>query len=194
MGAVGGAVGGGAVGGGAVAGPVGAYVGGGAVAAPPAGHPGYPGGAPVRSGCSPYHSVLAAAAFANGLTEERALQLFNSYFFARLGYLDRFAPWKDLLLSKAQEIGYDLHKDFQDWLRQGAFMHTWQHPTVRVMASVAVRAIAKANLRQTVDDPHDVPDALAHATALPVFPEIARSAGVAPIAGFRKVAEESFCI
>jgi hypothetical protein len=151
----------------------------------------YPGGALVRSGCGPYHSVLAAAAFANGLTEERALQLFNSYFFARLGYLDRFAPWKDLLLSKTQEIGYDLHEDFQDWLRQGAFMHTWQHPTVRVIASVAVRAMAKANLRQTVDDPHDVPDALARATALPVFPEIARAVGVAPITGFRRVVRKN---
>jgi hypothetical protein len=138
----------------------------------------------VQSACSSYHSIIAISAFANGLPEERTLRLFNSFMYARLGYLDKFVPWKNLLLSRAREIGYELQDAFDAWLVEGAFMHTLHHPTIRVLASVAVRAMAKANLKQT-RSPAELPDPLARAARLPVYPEIARSLGVDPIPNFR---------
>lgn len=138
----------------------------------------------VRSACSNYHSFIAISAFANGLPEERTLRLFNSFMYARLGYLVKFAPWKNVLLSRAREIGYELGDAFDGWLREGAFMHTSHHPTIRVLASVAVQAMAKANLQQT-REPTDLPDPLARAAGLPVYPEIARTLGVEPIPNFR---------
>lgn len=142
-------------------------------------------GTMVRSPGGNYHSVITAAAFLAGVSEDRVPNLFNSFIFARLGYFDKFAAWKDVFLSRALEIGYDLEEDFASWLKQGAFMHTSLHPAIRVIASVAARAMAKANINVTERAP-ELRDGLAK-MRLPVFPDIARAIGIAPAPCFQIV-------
>jgi hypothetical protein len=138
----------------------------------------------IGSACGLYHSKIIAVAFSMGLTEQRVEKLFNAFVFSRLGYFAKFAPWKRILLGRAAAIGYDLADDFEAWMRNGAFMHTLNHPAVRVLASVAARIIQKAGIEQT-HSLAEARDPLACATQLPVYPDIARKIGVEPIPVFR---------
>lgn len=142
------------------------------------------GGRLIPSACGLYHSKIVAVAFSMGLAQERVEKLFNAFVFSRLGYLAKFAPWKRIFLERAAAIGYDLNEDFEVWLRSGAFMHTLNHPAVRVLASVASQIMRKAGIEQIVS-PAEAYDPLARATQLPVYPEIARTIGVEPIPRFR---------
>jgi hypothetical protein len=138
----------------------------------------------VRSACGLYHSKIVAVAFSMGLTEARADKLLNAFVFSRFGYFAKFAPWKRIFLDRAAAIGYDLAADFDAWLKSGAFMHTLNHPTVRVLASVASQIMRKAGIEQ-IHSPAEAYDPLARATQLPVYTEIARTIGVEAIPGFR---------
>jgi hypothetical protein len=138
----------------------------------------------IRSACGLYHSKIVAAAFSMGLSENRATKLFNAFIFARLGYFGKFAPWKRIFLERAAAIGYDLADDFEAWLKSGAFMHTLNHPSVRVLASVASRIMRKSGIEQ-VNSVIGAYDPLARATQLPVYPEIASAIGIEPIRCFR---------
>jgi hypothetical protein len=138
---------------------------------------------PVASACGFYHSKIVAAGFSLGLPERRVLNLFNSFVFARLGYFGRFAAWKKVFLSRTAEAGYELDGDFELWLREGAFMHTLNHPAIRVIASIAERLLHKAEIA-LVNSPAGAADPLARAARLPVYPEIARAIGVDPVPCF----------
>jgi hypothetical protein len=111
--------------------------------------------------------------------------LFNPLTFARLGYYKEYGNSRAFLLAKAQELGYDLSDDFRGWESGGVFMHTPNHPAVRVLVSIAVRAAEKAGLPVRPDLTEGMDDRLARAVRLPIYPALAKRLKVPPSAKFR---------
>jgi hypothetical protein len=139
----------------------------------------------VRSAALTYHSLIVAAAYSSGIPTNNVGRLFNPLTFAQLGYYKEYGKSRAFLLSKAKELGYDLSDDFRGWESGGVFMHTPNHPAVRVLVSIAARAAQKAGLPVTPDLTEGMDDRLARAVRLPVYPAIAKRLKVAPNAKFR---------
>ena len=140
-------------------------------------------GRSVPAPCGIYHSAIVVAAFLNSVPRQRVARLFNAYVFSRLGYLQHFETWKKYFLTRAGEIGFDLSADIDAWLADGVFMHTGNHPAVRVIASVA----AKLYRNWTTSEPavpSGVRDVLSRAEKVPVYADIARTIGVKPVTCF----------
>jgi hypothetical protein len=67
------------------------------------------------------------------------------------------------------------------WERSGVFMHSINHPKVVVLADIAKALLKNANLPFDPDLPlaDIVPDVLANGGIWPVYPDLARTIGVA---------------
>lgn len=135
-----------------------------------------------------YNSAIVAASFALGLAEERVPRLFNSFIYQRLGYLDEFPRAERVLRQALADWGMDVAREWSQWMAQGPFMHTINHPRACLLASVAKVAAAKAGL-VPVDAP--IPklsyDFLAQNTIWPVYPELARRIDVPGSLAFKRV-------
>lgn len=133
-------------------------------------------GHPLSGAMGPYHSAIAAAAFLEGLSAERALGLFNAFVYAALGYFSEYEAAATVLGEQAAEMGLDLGT----YLQPGApvFMHTVNHPAVSILGQVAMQALARTGV-----SPHPVEtpphDHLGDSYRWPVYPEIAQRLGVA---------------
>jgi hypothetical protein len=135
---------------------------------------GGPGGKETRSAAVSYHSSLVAAAFVHGMPIEKVQLLFNAYNFARLGYFREYGAGRDFLLSQALDLGYDLTESFAQWERSGVFMHTPNHPSIGVLATVAAAVAQKAELTVDATAVDGLPDKLGRLMRLPVYPPIAK--------------------
>jgi hypothetical protein len=142
-------------------------------------------GRPLKSASWVYHSLIVTAAYVNKIPEYRVPELFNAFIFARLGYFDAFDASRTFFLSRAEGMGYKLRQDMEDWLKTGTFMHTVNHPAIRVIACITAKAYEKAGLG-TTQPPQDVPDVMGKVASLPVFPDIAKRLGVEGTALFRR--------
>jgi hypothetical protein len=134
----------------------------------------------AESAASNYHSLIVAAAYVNGVPVKEVEKLFNRFTFARLGYFKEYENGKRFVLSKAQELGYDLADDFVGWEATGIFMHTPNHPSLQVLASVATKAAAMAGLRLETESAEGVQDRLEGWVRLPVYRGIAKRLNVDP--------------
>ena len=152
------------------------------------------GGTEVRSAALSYHSLIVAAAYANGVPAEKVGALFNPFTFARLGYYRQYESGKAYLLSKAAELGYDLGEDFRDWEASGVFMHTPNHPAIHVLARVAAKAARKAGLTVNGGSLEEIDDRLEQLVRLPVYPALAKRLKVDAEPTFRVREEDSICI
>lgn len=120
-----------------------------------------------------YHSRLVASAFVAGVPEDRVERLFNALTYARLGYLDRLPLARDFVLLKGREAGYDLTEPWADWTRDGPFMHTINHPAIRVLLGLTRLALGKAGI--AFPEPAGLPvDHLARFQHWPIYPQVAR--------------------
>ncbi len=132
------------------------------------------------------HSRLAVAGFLAGLTARETANLYNRLVFARLGYTNRFAEQRALLIERFAPYGIELDAAFDSWLARGCFMHDVGHPRMRVMLSLARAACGLMGVAPEagVDDAA-LPDPLAAFAIHPVFPDIAAAIGVPPSGAFR---------
>ncbi len=132
------------------------------------------------------HSRIAVAGFLAGLTPRETADLYNRLVFARLGYLNRFAEQRALLIERFAPYGIALEAPFEAWLARGCFMHDIGHPRMRVMLDLARAA---CGLMSVVADSgveeQALTDPLAALAIHPVFPDIAAAIGVAPSGAFR---------
>jgi hypothetical protein len=131
----------------------------------------------TRSAAAGYHSAIVAAAYVNGMEQRDARALLNPFTFAKLGYFREFARAKAFLLKRASGMEYDLEADFDEWASAGPFMHTPNHPTIRVLISVALKAAAKAGLKADADAAREARDRLASSVILPIYPAVAKRLG-----------------
>lgn len=137
-----------------------------------------------------YHSAIAAGAWLEGLSADRAAKLFNAYVYAQLGYFEAFDRGLTHLKSDAFD-GYDLEVCAS---RGDIFMHTINHPVVGVLVEIARQALDRLGIgrRSSVAEPHDP---LASSGIWPMYPELAHRlqlpANIAPL-DFRSLVARNF--
>lgn len=137
------------------------------------------GGALVRGPMGDYHSALALFGHLDGLSVAQTTRLFAAETYRRLGYLDLWDSSAAGLLEAGRVAGWDLSAELMRWTRQGAFMHSINHPKMPVVADLA-RGVAK---RLGLDVPEvDLDSYLAdeflRQGTWPVYPPVAARYGV----------------
>ena len=134
-------------------------------------------GSSLKGPLGDYHSLIAYAAFACGLSEARALALYRESVYADLGYFERWDQARTALLGNFTSHGFDIATHFVDWSRNGPFMYSFNHPRVHCVRDIAKAILARAGLDPVYRDalPHDN---LANGPVFPVYPEIAARLGV----------------
>ncbi len=135
-----------------------------------------------------YHSRIGVLGFLAGMSAGETAALYNRMVFRRLGYLDGFAVERALLEEQLREHGFDAQALLAEWLAQGCFMHSLNHPKIHVLLSVARAACAAMGLAPARPDvtADGLFDRLSFMTIHPVFPDIAAVAGVKPEGVFRR--------
>ena len=138
------------------------------------------GGTLVAGPFQALHSAIIAASFVLGLPAVRAARLFNALTYASLGYFDAFGIARDLLTASFAASGYDIGGVIDGWLaREGAFMHTLNHPRICVLSKLAHMVAVRAGMAEAGSlAPEGVDDFLAHNLLWPVYPELARRRGL----------------
>jgi hypothetical protein len=123
-----------------------------------------------------YHSLVAYAAFSNGLDESRTVALFNERMYAALGYFERWDAARERLLTLFQSHGFDIASRYPHWSRNGAFMYSFNHVRIHCLRDVATSILERAGLPVEATDllPHDN---LANGPIFPIYPEIAARLG-----------------
>ena len=137
-----------------------------------------------------YHSRIAVAGFLAGLSPRATADLYNRLAFRRLGYFDVFAEQHALLLERYATYRIDLRAAFDRWVAQGCFMHSINHPRMRVMLDLALAVCAMAGLPPpaTLPAEADLPDPLRGHATHPLFSDIAVALDIAPAGAFRGAA------
>jgi hypothetical protein len=126
---------------------------------------------------SGYNSVLAYAAFQHGMNEADALALYREDVYDALGYFDAWCAARHFFVQRYEQFGFDIASRFIAWTRNGAFMHTPNHPKILVLRDLAALILERMGMDiiQAEAIPHDN---LAKGAVLPVYPEIGIRLGV----------------
>ena len=124
-----------------------------------------------------YHSKIITAAYRRGVPESAVKALFQAANYERFGYFGIWNACKAQYLGSYAELGLDLSAQFPGWSREGAFMHSVNHPSIRVVADIARALLAQDGIEaaHTGFLPHDN---LKNAPVWPVYPELAEALGV----------------
>lgn len=133
----------------------------------------------VQGPMSVLQSAIIAAAYHLQIPPDRVPRLFNAFVFEALGYFSVFPQARAALQKINAEDGYDLGPAVDEWLRDGVFMYTDNHPHIRVLGTLTRMALQKAGI--AIADPGNSdapPDDLANSVQWPVYPAIARRIGV----------------
>lgn len=140
-------------------------------------HAGYNGGA-LNTPMGTMHSVVAMATHTLGIGPSETLSLFNAATYESLGYLNSFQTAAERLVEQFEFYGYDIAPHLDRWLKNGAFMHTADHPRIDVLSSLATLAAIKAELiPHDTMPPEGLTDYLGTHERCPVYPEIAQKIG-----------------
>ncbi|WP_395942703.1 WcbI family polysaccharide biosynthesis putative acetyltransferase [Brevundimonas sp.] len=138
-----------------------------------------------------FHSKILSAAFSLGLPLDRAIMLFNKLVYKRLGYFEEFSSSRSSLMASYEPYGYDVivERDWDLWLKGGAFMHTPLHPNVRVLSSLATFAVERSGIAPyEITPPSDVVDVFDQQHAWPFYTELAEEIGMSGDYTFRNYA------
>ena len=124
-----------------------------------------------------YHSKIITAAYRRGIPEHQVKALFNAHNFERFGYFGIWDASKKQYLDSYAASGVDLSDCFAGWSREGVFMHSVNHPAIRVVNDIARKLLAIGGLEATRSEllPHDN---LMNAPVFPVYDEIAEALSV----------------
>lgn len=126
-------------------------------------------------------SAITVWAWQHGLQPQDVPVLFNQDVFAALGYFDKWAASVEYLRSTFAAAGWagSFDRFFLTIQRTGNFMHTFNHPKVHVLASLAKMLAAHLGAGDAVwARDIDVQDILTVVT-WPVYPDVADAYGLA---------------
>ena len=128
------------------------------------------------------HSRIAVTAKVLGMTENDAIAAFSARIYERIGYYSVFESEKSELLERFFAQGIDIEPDFENWLRSGNFLYTYNHAKAFVFNDILLRGlygrfIDKSQMGAAHAALARVPDYLEPAIRWPVYPEIARNYG-----------------
>ncbi|WP_078085543.1 GSCFA domain-containing protein [Microbulbifer mangrovi] len=135
-------------------------------------------GSSLPSPLAGMHSSIVFWGWKNRFSEMETRSLFNSGVFKTLGFFDKYPTSKRALLSEGESVGVDLAPFIEGWLKQGNFLHTFNHPKLFVMADLARELCQRAGLVTKVSFPENMlSDPSLSGPVWPVYPEIADSYG-----------------
>lgn len=144
----------------------------------------------AASALGPYHSNIVAAAFSLGLDQIRAATLFNQFAYRALGYFDEFTNAKFALESYFKAFDLDIAPHWPRLLSGSAFMHTINHPRMKMLEVVGKLVAARLGLKHEGADNLDIPyDWLSGQYVWPVYPELGRAIGVGGSYRFKRGGE-----
>jgi hypothetical protein len=146
-------------------------------------------GAIVPGVTGDYHSRLAMLGFLAGLSAADTAALYYDLAFARLGYFTRFAEEAAVLAERLSACGLDGPALLRRWTASGCFVHSINHPKIRVLLDYARFVCARIGATPREVDPATVPDGLASGPTHPVFPAIAARLGIPPEGCFSRGAD-----
>jgi len=122
----------------------------------------------IDGGVPGYHSAIVAASYLEGLSQQQACTLFNSFTYASLGYRAVHEAMLPILNEHIAEAGHD----HSQALSRGVFMHTINHPQVELLFDAAKQALAMAGV--PTNGGQDCPaDELGQGVVWPIYPGIA---------------------
>lgn len=124
-----------------------------------------------------YHSKIITAAYRRGVPQHQVRALFNGRNFEKFGFFGIWEASKQQYLDSFAASGVDLSDCFAGWSREGVFMHSVNHPAIRVVNDIARKLVAIDGLDCVKSDflPHDN---LKNAPVFPVYDEIAEALSV----------------
>jgi hypothetical protein len=137
-------------------------------------------GAIVPGVTGDYHSRLAILGFLAGLSVADTADLYHDLAFARLGYFTRFAEEGAILAERLGSCGMDGQGLVRRWTASGCFVHTINHPKIRVLLDYARFVCERIGVTPQEPDPATIPDGLASGPMHPLFPAIAARLGIPP--------------
>ncbi|MFT3811508.1 MAG: WcbI family polysaccharide biosynthesis putative acetyltransferase [Micropepsaceae bacterium] len=133
----------------------------------------------IRGPIEQLQSTLVIAAYQLGVERRRVPRLFNSLVYEEMGYLDAFESSRAAVTAIYAEHGYDIASSFDTWLEDGVFMYTNNHPSMRVLGTLARQALLKAGLSpQELADVAAPHDDLANSVRWPTHKFISARIGV----------------
>jgi hypothetical protein len=125
-----------------------------------------------------YNSAICMAGFVRGLSQEQVVALFSRTVFEKLGYFDAWAPNVKHMQKEFSECGMDHRPYHLKVKRLGAFMHSFNHPKIETVVTLArFIALDLGAHSDVLDRPVDQADRLA-AYDWPLYPEIGKFYGV----------------
>lgn len=122
-----------------------------------------------------YHSALTVACYLEQIPHSRVPDLFNRYFFRLFDFFDRYDDDLAALARLGASHDYDLAEVVRQCAESQSFMHTFNHPKIDFMLSLARQAAAKAGLASSggTQAVEEMLDPLSQKPAWPVYPLIA---------------------
>ncbi len=124
-----------------------------------------------------YHSIIAVAAYNEGLSIADTLKLYNGRMYEACGYSTDWVPQRDALLGRFRDHGVDLAGSFPRWGRERSFMYSNNHPRIEAVHEIA-RLFLDALGLPTTSTGLLPSDNLVHGACLPVYTEIGEMLGV----------------
>lgn len=123
------------------------------------------------------HSAIALWGFKAGMEVDDIVGLYNEDTYRRLGYFEMWDAAKRQLIVEGQTCNLDIAPMIEAWARPGQFMHTLNHPALRVLASLAEHYLAVIGVPAQFSQLDGIlPDPLRHGH-WGTYPELAAAIG-----------------
>ncbi len=134
-------------------------------------------GIPVKGPLDDYHSLIITTAYKLGLSADQTFNLFTHDVYSRLGYYDIWSDEKRVLVESFDQLGLDVRESLAGWIRNGCFMHSFNHPKMEVVFDIAklIAGKIKGHVCESDVRPHDN---LTYGPIFPIFPELAENFGI----------------
>jgi hypothetical protein len=125
-----------------------------------------------------YHSAIAFWAYLRGLNAAETVSLFNAASYEALDYFNFWQTSRHGVLHEGEAAGLMLHENIERWTRGGCFMHSINHPKIRVFNDLAPEFLRRLGLPMVPEAAQFVVDEFAAGPVWPVYPEIAQRLAV----------------
>lgn len=125
------------------------------------------------------NSAIVLAAWRDGLSADEAITLFRAEVFEALGYFATFDVAMEMLEQECSEAGFDVAPFVAKWIGNGPFVHLPLHPKLDVLKDITIHQLQTAGIEAEHVSASEMQDDLAKSVVWPVYPEIARSLGIA---------------
>jgi GSCFA family/Polysaccharide biosynthesis enzyme WcbI len=126
-----------------------------------------------------YHSAIAVFGYITGISASQIVGFYNPHVFSTLGYFDMYSSAREDLINEGSSVGMPLGALLNKWTNQGCFMHTFNHPHLRVLADITRDLLLRAGVPAVNQNVADyLEDPLKGMPIWPVYPAIAERFGL----------------